>query len=349
MYKGKSVCVVVPAYNEETQIGTVIDTMPDCVDKIVIIDDASKDGTASAVRRYQGRRSDIILISHDENQGVGGAIASGYKWARDNGYDVAAVMAGDGQMDPEELPSLLDPVVEDRADYAKGNRLFTGEAYKTIPKVRYFGNAFLSLLTKIASGYWHVADFQSGYTVINKPALNLIDWDRMYRRFGQPNDLLVRLNVYSFRVMDVPIRPVYHVGEKSKMNIFKVLFTISWLLLKLFLWRMKEKYIIRDFHPLIFFYFLGSVFGIFTVGLFIRLFWYWYAFGHIPPINALAAMFSFMSASLFTLFAMWFDMEANKDLKGSQGTMGLSGYLAGGAKGYEETTKNGTYEIGDRK
>ena len=99
------------------------------------------------------------------------------------------------------------------------------------------------------------------------------------------------------------------------MNIFKAMFTIGWLLFRMFFWRMKEKYIIRDFHPLIFFYFFGAMFGFIILGLFFRLFWYWYVFGHKPPINALAAMFSFMSASLFTLFAMWFDMEANKDLK----------------------------------
>lgn len=315
MYKDKSICVVVPSYNEETQIGKVIDTMPEYVDKIIIIDDLSRDKTVEVVREHQKKSDRIILILHEINQGVGGAIASGYKWARDNDFDTAVVMAGDGQMDPKDLPALLDPVVEDKTDYSKGNRLFTGEAYQKIPKIRYFGNAFLSLLTKIASGYWHVADFQSGYTVINKKALHMIDWDNMYKRFGQPNDLLVKLNVYNFRVKDIPIEPVYNVGEKSKINIFKVIFTISWLLFRLFFWRMKEKYIIRDFHPLIFFYTFGFLFGFITTALFIRLFWFWYTFGHIPPINALAAMFSFMSASLFILFAMWFDMEANKDLK----------------------------------
>jgi glycosyltransferase involved in cell wall biosynthesis len=315
MYKDKKICVVIPAYNEETQIGRVIETMPSFVDKMVIVDDCSRDRTIEVIKQYR-KNNRIELICHPQNQGVGGAIASGYKWARDNGYDATAVMAGDGQMDPGDLPALLDPVVEDKADYSKGNRLFTGEAYKKIPKVRYYGNAFLSLLTKIASGYWHVADFQSGYTVINKKALHLIEWDKMYKRFGQPNDLLVRLNVYNFRVADIPIEPVYNVGEKSKINIFKVIFTISWLLLKLFLWRMKEKYIIRDFHPLIFFYAIGVMFKFLTIILFIRLFWFWFTYGHIPPTNALAAMFSFMSASLFILFAMWFDMEANKDLKG---------------------------------
>jgi hypothetical protein len=171
------------------------------------------------------------------------------------------------------------------------------------------------LLTKIASGYWHIADFQSGYTAISKKALQTINWDKMYRYYGQPNDLLIRLNVYNFKVIDVPVEPLYDVGEKSGIKIQKVIFTISWLLIKMFFWRMKEKYVIRDFHPLIFFYFLGGFFSLTTVLLFARVFYYWFTTGHILSINALAAFFSFTSAALFSLFAMWFDMEANKDLK----------------------------------
>jgi len=316
MYKNKLIGVIVPAYNESSQVGKVIETMPDYVDRIVIIDDASQDHTVAIVKNYQLRYKRIELIIHDKNKGVGGTIATGYQYARDNNFDVAVVMAGDGQMNPDDLPLLLDPVVKGLADYSKGNRLITGEAYQKIPKVRYFGNAFLSLLTKITSGYWHVADSQSGYTAINKKALHTIEWRKMYKRYGQPNDLLVRLNVHNFRVADIPIEPIYNIGEKSGIKIKKVIFTISWLLFKMFLWRMKEKYIIRDFHPLIFFYALGGFFKLATVCLFIRVLYYWTFFGHIPPINALAAMFSFMSANLFLLFAMWFDMEANKELKG---------------------------------
>ena len=315
MYNNKSICAVVPAYNEATQIGKVISSMPDFVDQIVVIDDASTDDTAKVVKSYQTNYSKVVLIAHPENQGVGGAIASGYIFARDNDFDAAVVMAGDGQMDPDDLPLLLNPVVNNKVAYSKGNRLITGEAYQKIPKVRYFGNAFLSLLTKITTGYWHIADSQSGYTVINRKALHTIDWTKMYKHYGQPNDLLVRLNIYNFKVADVPIEPVYNIGEKSGIKIRKVIFTISWLLAKMFLWRMKEKYIIRDFHPLIFFYSLGALFSLATVLLFTRMFCFWVIDGIIPSINALAAMFSFMSASMFTLFAMWFDMESNKDLR----------------------------------
>lgn len=315
MYRNHSIAVVVPAYNEETRIKTVIDTMPDFVDHIVIVDDKSADSTAEVVQARAENTSRLLLIRHEKNQGVGGAIATGYKWARDNDVDVAVVMGGDGQMDPDDLPAVLDPVVNGEADYSKGNRLLTREAYESIPRIRYLGNSVLSLLTKIASGYWNVVDSQSGYTAINKEALHTLDWDQMYKRYGQPNDLLVMLNVYNFTVQDVTIRPVYGVGEKSGLKIRQVIFSISWLLLKRFFWRMKEKYIIRDFHPLVFFYFFGLVFGLATVVLFIRIFYIWWGLGlDIPRVNALAAMFSFMAASQFTLFAMWFDMEANRHL-----------------------------------
>lgn len=315
MYKNKTVCVVVPCYNEETQIEKVIKTMPEYVDYIVTVDDFSKDRTVEKIKSMQEKNKKLVLIEHEINQGVGGAIANGYKWAKNNEIEMTAVMAGDGQMNPNDLPALLDPVVDGKADYSKGNRLFTGEAFRKIPTIRYLGNGFLSLFTKIASGYWNIADSQSGYTVINKKALNAINWKKMYRRYGQPNDVLVRLNVENLKVADVPVEPVYNVGEKSGIKIHRVIFSIGWLLIKLFFWRLKEKYIIRDFHPLVFFYFFGFSFGICTVFLFLRVFIIWYLTGHIPAINALAAMFSFMSASQFILFAMWFDMEANKHLK----------------------------------
>lgn len=314
MYKEKRISVVVPAYNEETQIETVIDTMPAFVDDIVIVDDKSKDRTAEIVEARGKTDRRVVLLRHEVNQGVGGAIATGYKWARDNGSDIAVVMAGDGQMDPDDLPSILDPVADGHADYSKGNRLISGEAYKTIPKVRYFGNSALSLLTKIASGYWHVADSQTGYTAINSDALAAIDWDRMYKRYGQPNDLLTRLNVEEFRVQDVEIRPVYNVGEQSGIKVRKVLFTISALLVRLFCWRLKEKYIIRDFHPLVFFYALGvfllSLSGVF----FIRTALLWSLIGRVPDASLMITLFCFSSGLTTCFFAMWFDMDYNRHL-----------------------------------
>ena len=234
MYKNKTIAAIIPCYNEEKQILKVLSSMPDIIDHLIVINDASTDKTLEIIKKETKHNDKVFLIDHKKNQGVGGAIASGYKWARDNSTDIAVVMAGDAQMDPKDLTAILDPVADGNADYSKGNRLSSGLAYKEIPKIRYYGNAILSLLTKIASGYWHIADSQNGYTAINKKSLKLIDWDKMYKRFGQPNDLLVRLNINNLKVQDVHINPVYNVGEKSEIKIHRVIFTISWLLLKRF-------------------------------------------------------------------------------------------------------------------
>ena len=315
MYKNNLIAVVVPAHNEETQIAKVIETMPSFVDMIVIVNDCSRDETSNVVRHHAGYSSGkVTLLEHEINQGVGGAIATGYKWARDNNYDVAVVMAGDGQMAPDDLPAILDPVVDGLADYTKGNRLVTGEAFKKIPKIRFFGNSILSLLTKIASGYWHVADSQTGYTAINRSGLEVIDWDKMYKRYGQPNDLLVKLNVAEMRVIDVPIEPVYNVGEKSGIKVRKVIFTIGSLLVRLYFWRLKEKYIIRNFHPLVFFYAFGILNVVLSVILFVRLIVLWVAQGYIPEITFLSWLFTVSIGFNSLFFAMWFDYDENKHL-----------------------------------
>ena len=317
MYREAQVAVVVPAYNEEVLIRRVIETMPEYVDKIVVVDDASQDGTVDAVRDYEARLgARLVLLEHEVNQGVGGAIATGYKWCRDQKFDAVAVMAGDAQMDPADLPDLLAPVVSGEVDYAKGNRLFTGDAWNQIPRIRYLGNSAMSLLTKIASGYWHLADSQSGYTVISLKALNKIDWDQMYKRYGQPNDLLVRLNIESFRVRDVPITPVYNIGEESGIRPIRMIPRLSWLLFKLFLYRMWQKYVIRDFHPLLFFYLMAFSLLAASVPLGGRVFYKWLILdGNIPPINALAWMSGTIAGLQALFFAMWFDMEYNRELR----------------------------------
>lgn len=315
MYDQKTVGVVVPAYNEETQIARVIETMPEFVDKIIIVDDASADGTAQVVRQYAVTNSKIQFIQHTENRGVGGAIATGYKWARDHEMDITVVMAGDGQMDPADLTSIVKPLAEERADYSKGNRLFFGDAWEMIPHYRYIGNSFLSLMTKIASGYWHIADSQSGYTAISLQALKRIKLDSIYRNYGMPNDLLIKLNQYDFRVSDVHIRPVYNIGEKSGIKLIHVIPRISWLLFKGFWKRLFFKYVIKDFHPLVFFYGLSFLLLASSIPLGLRFFFVWVVRGDIPDINAMALIFTLISGLQTMFFGMWFDMDYNKHLK----------------------------------
>ncbi len=314
MHEGKSICVVIPAHNEETQIRGVVETMPDFVDRIVVVDDASQDDTNKVVRGCMEKDARVVLLEHEKNQGCGGALVTGYKWARDNEMDVAVRIDGDGQMKPEDLLSIVAPVAEGRADYSKGNRLFFGDAWNMIPHTRYLGNSFLSLSTKISSGYWHVADSQSGFTAIGLMALKRIDLDGIYKEYGVPNDILIKLNMYDFRVIDVHTRPVYNVGEKSGMKLARVIPRISWVLFKGFWQRLFFKYVIKDFHPLVFFYLLSFVLLLATVPLAVRLLWVWYVRADIPDMNALAVVFTLISGLQTLFFGMWFDMDYNSSL-----------------------------------
>lgn len=316
MFGNKRVAVVVPAHNEEKLILRVLETLPDWVDCVVVVDDHSSDRTAEKVRQRMQEDPRVSLVSHPANRGVGAAMASGYRAAMEKNCDVAVVMAGDAQMDPAELPDIVRPVAEGRVDYAKGNRLFYGKAWVLIPRTRYIGNAILSLLTKIASGYWHVADSQCGYTAISREALASMDLDALYPRYGVPNDILVKLNIDNRRVCDVPIRPVYNVGEVSEIRVPRVVVTISKLLLRSFFNRLVEKYVIRDFHPMIFFYVLGLI--AFPAGFLAGTYlWLYRVFtGPVAATSAMFAAFLTISGLQFLLFAMLFDMEYNKNLKG---------------------------------
>jgi glycosyltransferase involved in cell wall biosynthesis len=316
VFKGCRVGVVVPAYNEERQIDSVLATMPEFVDRIFVVDDGSSDETSNRVNmRAKKRGSHVELIQHGNRRGVGAAITTGYKAALDRGMEVVAVMAGDGQMDPLELHMILEPVASGKVAYSKGNRLTSGVAWQKTPHARYLGNAFLSLLTKIASGYWHVADTQSGYTAISADALRAIDLDRLYPSYGYPNDLLIRLNVQNLRVADVHITPRYGIGERSSMKVWKVIPTVSYLLLRGFIRRMFEKYVIRDFHPLVFFYALG--FTVTLIGLALGLLETFLKItrGDIAVATIVLVALLLVSGLQLLLFAMWFDMEYNKELR----------------------------------
>ena len=313
MFEGKRVAVVVPAYNEERLVVVTLGGIPELVDRIYVVDDASTDGTSERARGVGDSR--VEVIRHERNKGVGGAIVTGYSHALEEGIDVVCVMAADNQMDPAELAELVGPVARGEVEYAKANRLFSGEAWKVIPRTRYLGNAVLSLLTKIASGYWHVADSQAGYTALSASALRRLDLDRIYPRYGFPNDLLVHLNVQNARVRDIPSRPIYDVGERSGIRLRSVIPRISWLLFKGFWWRMGHKYVIRDFHPLVFFYSFGVLmtFAGFVLGaleLVLRI-----AGNAITTPTIVLVAVLLIAGLQMTLFAMWFDMEANKDLR----------------------------------
>lgn len=367
MINNKIIAVVVPCYNEAKQIGMVIETMPSFVDRIVIVNDTSKDETAKVVINYienneynnsalelvdltkqdfvtnkynyadqvvfeqtikekdlftksevynTNINSDrIILINHIDNGGVGAAIATGYKWCKDFNIDCTGVMAGDGQMDPAELEEICNPVIFEDVDYVKGNRLIHRSSWFVIPKLRFFGNSILSILTKLASGYWKISDTQTGYTAISKKGLNAINLYNIYKSYGMPNDMLVKLNIAYCSLREIEIKPIYNVGEESKMKVMKVIPTVSLLLLKSFFKRLWIKYLFRDFHPLFLLYHLSLVLGVFSLYYGGKIVYLWVT--QLREINSLTIMaFTFLSITSLQsfFFAMWMDIQDNERL-----------------------------------
>ncbi len=245
MYKYQKIAVVVPAYMEEELIGETLSGMPEFIDKIYAVDDGSSDGTFQIIQMMTEKDTRIIPVKVTKNGGVGATIVTGYKKSLEDEIDITVVMAGDNQMDPAYLPDILAPIVEGRADYTKGNRLLNSEYSKGMSRWRLFGNTILTYLNKIASGYWHVSDPQNGYTAISRRTLESIDLDSIYPWYGYPNDMLIKLNAYGFRVIDVP-HPARYGTEKSKIKYGKYIVKVSLLLLRGFLWRLWMKYIHID-------------------------------------------------------------------------------------------------------
>ena len=364
MLYDKTVAVVVPTYNEKKQIGQVLETMPDFVDRIIVVNDCSQDNTAAIVLDYISKHQPpvrqiktnkitylnndkynrvehllqkkqqteaeyfipseivnahratdrIILINNLKNGGVGAAIARGYKWCLDNRIDCTALIAGDGQMDPAELESICLPVINEEIDYVKGNRLIHGGARLIIPKTRYLGNAILSILTKIASGYWHVSDTQTGYTAISLSALSAIKLHDIYKRYGMPNDMLVKLNIAFCSLKEVKIKPVYNIGESSKMKVTRVIPRISWLLFKSFFKRLWIKYLFRDFHPLFLLYHFSFILGLCSLPYAVKIISLVFAGKPVSAATMLAFFFLFTSSFQSLLFAMWMDIQDNERL-----------------------------------
>jgi len=255
VYKGKTVAVVVPAYNEETHIKSVLDEIPDFPDIVIVVNDGSTDHTLQQLQDVQDAR--LVIIENSFNMGVGASMIRGYEKCIALGVDIAVKVDADGQMPLQYLPTLLDPLVEGY-DYAKGNRFLDRRDLRQMPKSRLLGNMVLTFLTKLASGCWHVFDPQNGYTAINAQALKLIDLNRIHRHYFFENDMLVELNIHGCRVKDVPIPAVYGY-EESGIRVATILSTFPWLFLRRFVRRICQKYVLRDFSPIALFLVLGAL------------------------------------------------------------------------------------------
>ncbi len=301
--------VVIPSYNEEELVGQTIMGIPWYVCRIYVVDDCSQDRTPGIVKSIADPR--IVYLRHDVNKGVGAAIVTGYTRALEEEMDVVAVMAGDNQMDPGELPRLLMPVIEGRADYAKGNRLITRDLRKGMSAWRALGNFLLTLITKIGSGYWHVTDPQNGYTAISRHALEAIDLDSVYTYYGYCNDLLIKLNAFGMRTVDV-VMPARYGREKSHIKYSRYILKVAPMIFTGFLWRLKAKYIVLNFNPLVLFYFASMAaipVGLFWGGSLLALKLMGYP---VPAHYPLYAVFLLLSGIQFLLFAMMLDMQENK-------------------------------------
>jgi glycosyltransferase involved in cell wall biosynthesis len=241
MYKNKKIGISVPAHNEEHFIGNVIDTMPVYVDKIYVVNDLSTDNTEKIVKEKVKNNNKLILINRSSQGGVGAAVLTGHRKGLEDGMEIMVVMAGDGQMDPEILFHFLDPIIEKKADYTKGNRLSNSRDKKEMPAWRAFGNFLLTNLSRISTGYWHISDPQNGYTAISSDILKKINFEKIENGFAFENDILVKLNVLGARVMDINHSAVYR-GQKSKIRYRKFIIQTSWILLRNYIWRIWMKY-----------------------------------------------------------------------------------------------------------
>lgn len=310
MFRGAIVAAVVPAYKEELMIHRVIDTMPDYVDHIVIVDDCSPDRTSDVVRQSTDPRVD--LIRHEVNQGVGGAIITGHTRAIELGADVNVVMAGDAQMDPAYLPPLLEEVTDGGYGFAKANRFFSPESFDGMPRHRVLGNIGLSFMTKLASGYWHLFDPQNGYTAIRTSVLQRLPLHNVAKRYSFENDLLIHLNILQVPAVDVPIPAVYG-DEISTIKLSKVVPELIQLLGRGFWRRIWYRYVLWSFSPIALLLVLGIV--LFGFGLAVSV---WLAFLSLNSVIATAATVMLAALPLMVgvqmlISALQLDIQASPD------------------------------------
>ncbi len=247
MYKKLAVSVVIPAFNEEHVIRSVIRTVPKYVDNILVVNDGSTDGTEKAAKSCAKSDPRVQVITRPTRGGVGAAIITGHKRALELGADVVAVMAGDGQMDPKHLASLIDKIVEGY-DYAKGNR-FLAEGHLTeMPKYRVLGNLILSFMSKASSGYWNIFDHDNGYTAIRATTLRKLPLDRIANDYNFERDMLVHLNIIGARVADVAIESRYP-DRYSKIHIYTFVPKASFFMFHRFFRRIFVRYLFNDVRP----------------------------------------------------------------------------------------------------
>ncbi len=266
MYRDHSIAVVVPAFNEEALIERTIAEMPDYVDAIIVVDDASTDGTAGRVEKLIPGDPRLILIRNGRNQGKGSCVVQGFGQCLESGFSITALMDGDNQMPAEHLASLLDAIIDGELDATKGNRFIASpQALSAMPKYRLIGNVLLTMMTKLASGYWSIFDSQNGFWAIRTATLGKLELQRLARRYDLENSLLINLNIIGARVRDVAI-PARYGDEKSKIRIWRVTPRIMITLLGGLMQRLFYRYVLYNFHPVALFLCAGIPLVLWGIG-----------------------------------------------------------------------------------
>jgi glycosyltransferase involved in cell wall biosynthesis len=248
VYREQRIVVAIPAYRAEATIAEVVQTLPAFVDHIIVVDDRSPDRLFEVASALSDSR--LILLRHEKNRGVGGAMVTAYERALELGCDIVVKMDADGQMDPERLSDLLDAMLNGNFDYAKGNRFLHRGALAAMPRHRLLGSLALTFLTKMASGYWHIFDPQNGFVACRSVMLQRLELWRIATDYFFENDMLVHLNVLGARVVDVPL-PARYANEVSSMRISRILTSFPGRLFRRFWWRIYQRYTLRDFSPIV--------------------------------------------------------------------------------------------------
>jgi glycosyltransferase involved in cell wall biosynthesis len=240
------IAAVIPCYHVEREIQSVLETIPSYIKHIIVVDDASPDSTADLVAASAKHDERILLVRHPSNQGVGGAMVTGYRKALELGAQVVVKIDGDGQMDMDHLARLVQPLVDGKADYTKGNRFRDFKSLQRMPFIRRVGNMGLAFLAKAATGYWHIFDPTNGFNAIRSEVLALLTLDKVDRTYYFETSMLANLYLVGAVVKDVPM-PARYQGEVSSLLIHRILFEFPGKLMATFLRRLMLKNFIYDF------------------------------------------------------------------------------------------------------
>ncbi len=297
----KIISAVIPAYKVKSHIEDVVKTLPEFINHIIVIDDKCPQESGKFIESLNIPK--VILVFNKVNLGVGGAVINGYKQALALNSDIVIKIDGDGQMNPKHIDKLIQPLIDDNADYCKGNRFSDFKALKKMPKIRLFGNSALSFLLKASSGYWNIMDPTNGFTAINKDTILGLDLDNISKRYFFESDMLINLNIENAVVKDISL-PAKYENEESSLSVTKVLFEFPPKLIKGFMKRIFYKYFIYDFNMASIYLLLGFPMFIFGI-IFGSVSWYQASYNEVE-----ASIGTVMLSALTIILAVQFLLQA---------------------------------------